>query len=67
MDKVYKIGKKKDARSDDSGGQVVRILVRGTEGSGFKPHSCLRNFSRERKKKKVKVFGGVGVPYMTVL
>ena len=31
--KVYKIGKKRGAASDDSGGRVVRTLVHGSKGS----------------------------------
>ena len=41
MDKVYKIGKKTVARSDDSGGRVVRALEHGTEGTRFEPRFCL--------------------------
>ena len=36
LGKVYKIGKKRVAVSDDSGGQVVRALVHRSKGSGFK-------------------------------
>ena len=58
MDKIYKIGKKMNACSEDSRGRVVRALMHGTEGTegtGFEPRSVIDLFFSSRK---IQVFWG---------